>query len=90
MDLSQKAQDVIRQGSIKIRVVRSGMAQQITFRVRESSYGTIKYVEIFTEKTIDLSNLSRIASEIGLPVSAQNGRAFPEGKGMADFEVGKA
>jgi hypothetical protein len=86
--ISEKAQEILRQGSIKLRVNRSGMFQQITFRTKVAKLGNIEYNELFTERVMELSELAKIAEEFGLPVEAPNGRAFPKGKGAADFQVG--
>ena len=85
-NLSEKAKQVLRDGSIKLRVNRSGMYQQITFRTKVAKLGTIEYNELSTDRVMELAELSRIAEEIGLPVEAPNGRAFPKGKGATDFQ----
>ncbi len=85
IELSVKAKDALRAGVIKLNVVRSGMHQQLTFKVRRTSLGNLTYTELFTERLIDVSELSRLANELGLPVEAQNGRAFPKGTSAADF-----
>jgi len=85
LKLSPKAEETLKQGSIKIRVTRGGMAQQVTFRVREKDFAGIKYVELFSEKIIALSELAKIANELGLPVEAPNGEAFPAGTSRSDF-----
>ncbi len=85
MQLSAKAGDAIRRGSLKIRVVRNGMFQQLTFTVKRVQLGNVTYVELATDRQVDLSELTRVAEEFGLPVEAQNGRAFPEGTSATDF-----
>jgi hypothetical protein len=87
LKISPKGEEALKQGAIKIRVTRSGIIQQITFKVKYKEYGSIRYVELFTERTIELSELSRISNEIGLPVEAPNGKAFPTGTSIADFSV---
>ncbi|MEM3839449.1 MAG: hypothetical protein QXF01_02640 [Candidatus Micrarchaeaceae archaeon] len=86
MNLSQTALEIIKSGQAKIRVLRSGMFQQMTFKIRRVSHGNIKYVQLYTDRMIDLSELSRISNEIGLPVEAQNGSAFPKGTSASDFQ----
>ncbi|MCL5239229.1 MAG: hypothetical protein M1286_02020 [Candidatus Marsarchaeota archaeon] len=86
MKLSSKAEEVIRQGSIKLRVNRSGMFQQLTFKVRMTKLGNIEYVELFTDRQIELAELAKISEETGLPVEASNGKAFPHGKSASDFQ----
>ena len=85
MILSGKAQEVLRQGSIKLRVNRGGMFQQITFKTKIARLGNIEYSELFTDRLIELSELAKIAEEIGLPVESPNGKAFPKGTSAADF-----
>lgn len=85
MELSSKAKEAIARGSFKIRVVRNGMFQQLTFSVKRTQLGNVTYVELATERLVDVSELTKIADNIGLPVEAQNGRAFPKGTSATDF-----
>lgn len=87
MKISEKAKEILRQGSIKLRVSRSGIYQQITFTTKSVSTGNINFIELHTDRTIELSELAKIAEESGLPVEAPNGRAFPKGKGATDFQT---
>ena len=87
MALSAKAIDVLNRKEIKIRVIRSGMYQKLTFSVRKERMGDVEYYELYTERLIDASELTRIANEMELPVRAQNGQAFPSGKSARDFQV---
>jgi len=86
MKLSQKALEVLSIGTIKIRVNRGGMFQQITFRTKISKLGNIEYHVLFTDRIIGLTELARIAEELGLPVEAPNGAAFPKGTSAIDFK----
>ena len=88
MKLSERAQEILRQGGVKLRVNRSGMFQQITFSVRKARIGEIEYNELFTERTIELTELTKISEESGLPVEAPNGKAFPKGTSAKDFQTG--
>ncbi len=85
MELTEKARFALQNRSIKLRVVRSGMYQQMTFHVKMVEYSGITFMELFTERVIDMSELLRLAEEIKLPVESQNGRAFPKGTGAKDF-----
>ena len=85
MELSDTAKKVLAQGSVKIRVMRSGMLQQMTFVIKRVQFGKDYTTELFLDRVIDMSELQRIANEIGLPVETQNGKAFPEGRGAKDF-----
>lgn len=85
-ELSAKAKEIIGHGSIKIRVTRSGMFQQLTFMIRKAKLGNIEYIELYTERQVDMSELVRISSELGLPVKAHNAEAFPEGTAAQDFQ----
>ena len=82
---SEKAIEVIRNGSVSIRVNRSGMFQFQTFKIKRVALGKEQFVELYLGKILDISELHRIANEFDLPVEAENGRAFPEGKGAKDF-----
>ena len=75
----------MKNGSAKIRVVRSGMFQQMTFTVRRVQLGNITYVELGIDRQVDMSELTRVANEIGLPIEAPNGKAFPKGTSATDF-----
>jgi hypothetical protein len=86
MKLSQKALEVLSTGTIKIRVNRSGMFQHITFKIKTLKLGNVEYYVLFTERTIGLTELAKIAEEIGLPVEAPNGTAFPKGTSAMDFK----
>ncbi len=86
LHISGSVQEIIKNGSVKIRVVRSGMFQQLTFSVKRAKHGNITYVELYTDRMVDLSELTRISNDIGLPVEAQNGKAFPRGKSVQDFQ----
>ncbi|MGC8662177.1 MAG: hypothetical protein ACP5RT_00090 [Candidatus Micrarchaeia archaeon] len=85
--ISDFAKQIVKKGSIKIRVKRSGMLQQLTFTVKVSNAGNLKYYELSTERVVDTSELLRVASEIGLPVKAPNGEAFPKDTGATDFLI---
>ncbi len=86
MKLSDKARYAIDHGSIKIRVKRSGMWQQLTFVVKRATASNITYTELYTERQVDTSELLRVAEEMGLPVHAQNGMACPKGTSASDFQ----
>ncbi len=84
-ELSESAKRILKEGSIKARVKRSGMLQMMTFTIKRIQVGNSHYVELFLDRVIDTSELLRLANELGLPIEAQNGRAFPTGKGAKDF-----
>ncbi|MDE1822729.1 MAG: hypothetical protein KGI00_03380 [Candidatus Micrarchaeota archaeon] len=86
MELSDSAKSALVSGSVKIRLRRDGMFQQLTFAVKKIKMGNLEYSELFTDRIIDVSELSRIANEVGLPVEAKNGRAFPSGTSAKDFQ----
>ncbi len=77
--------DIIGRNEIRIRVKRTGMYQVLTFSIKKVPLGDTYFVELYTKKVLDLSELKRVANETGLPVEAENSRAFPEGKGATDF-----
>ena len=82
---SDKALQVIKNGSIVVRVKRTGMLQSLTLKIRKVSMGKDYFIELYFSRIIDIGELHRIANELGLPVEAENGTAFPEGKGAKDF-----
>ncbi len=84
--LTEKTKEIIRTGFIRIRVLRSGMFQQMTFKIKKVRSGNIEYTELFIDRMIDTSELIRIVRETGLPVEAHNGRAFPEDSSASDFQ----
>jgi hypothetical protein len=84
--LSETGKSALRNGSVKIRVRRSGMMQLMTFTVRRVTVGNITYTELYSNRQIDMSELLRVAGEVGLPVEAENAKAFPDGTSMADFQ----
>lgn len=84
--IDQKAMKIVKDGSIRLRVQRAGMLQFKVFVVKKMPFGKDDYyVELFLDRVIDMSELQRVANETGLPVEAENGRAFPDGKGAKDF-----
>ncbi len=84
--LSETAKEALLNGSVKMRVIRSGMYQQMTFVIKKVRLGNVEYKELFIDRLIDMSEINRIANEIGLPVEAQNGRAFPKGTSSQNFQ----
>lgn len=84
--VDEKAMEIIRNGSIRLRVKRSGMLQYLVFKIKKIPIGKNDYyVELFVDRVLDMSELQRVAIETSLPVESENGRAFPEGKGAKDF-----
>ena len=83
--LSENAQKIIKEGSVRIQVKRFGMLQMQVFKIKRIKAGNIEFVELFLPKVIDMSELVRLANELELPIETENGRSFPEGKGAKDF-----
>lgn len=83
--VSAKASGIIKNGSVVVRVKRSGMFQSLTLRIKKVSMGKDYFVELYFSRMLDMSELQRVANELGLPVEVENGRAFPEGTGATDF-----
>ncbi len=84
-DIPGAGKEALRSGSVKIRVMRSGIFQQMTFVTKKVRAGNIEYMELFIGRVIDTGEIIRLANEFGLPVEAQNGKAFPEGRSASDF-----
>jgi hypothetical protein len=83
--LSGKAEEILKSGSVSVRVKRAGMLQSQTLKVRRVEVCGERFVELYIGKILEMSELHRLADELGLPVEAENGRSFPEGKGAKDF-----
>ena len=83
--LDERARRIIQEGSVKLRVKRSGMLQLMTFTIKHVSLGGSSFVELYTNRVIEMGELQRLAAETGLPVEAEGKRAFPTGKGAKDF-----
>ncbi len=78
-------ESILKEGELKLKVKRAGMLQFITFHIKKIPTGNFEYPELYSERVIDISELIRIANEVGLPVEAHGVRAFPDGKGAKDF-----
>ncbi len=85
MELSENAKRILQAGKANIRVRRSGMYQVMPFVVKRIRAGQEEFVELFLDRIVDMPEIIRVANETGLPVEAQNGRAFPDGKSAKDF-----
>jgi hypothetical protein len=83
--VDEKALNIIKEGSVRIKVKRSGMYQYLVFKVKKMPAGKDYWIELFVDRVLEMSELQRVAAETSLPVEAENGRAFPEGKGAKDF-----
>ncbi|MEM3227842.1 MAG: hypothetical protein QXK65_02760 [Candidatus Micrarchaeaceae archaeon] len=83
--ISEYARKALQDGSIRIKIKRFGMLQFQVFKVKRIKLGNTDFPELFLDRVIDMSELLRIANEIGLPVEAENGRAFPSGTAAKDF-----
>ncbi len=83
--LSDTAQKILKEGKVRVKVKRSGMLQFQVLVVKKVKLANTEFVELFVNRVIDLPELMRLAEELGLPIEAQNGRVFPEGKGAKDF-----
>ncbi len=84
--IGEKAKEVIKQGAIKAKVKRGGMLQFQEFKVKRINIGKdATFLELWLDNVIDLSELSRLSNEYGLPFEAHNGRVFPDGLGAKDF-----
>ncbi|MCL4382077.1 hypothetical protein M1614_03825 [Candidatus Marsarchaeota archaeon] len=83
--ISETAKKILKEGRIRVKVKRAGMLQFQVFEVKRIKIGNSYFAELFVDRLINLDELTRIANEFGLPVEAENGRAFPKGKGANDF-----
>lgn len=85
MELSEKAKGVIAAGSVKERVNRGEMFQQITFKVTTKTVANVSFIELYTDKAINTTELERISNLFGLPVEAAGLTSFPRGTSSLDF-----
>ena len=85
MELKPQAKQAMQNGSIKIRVKRSGMYQQLTFHIKKAVMGNVSFVELFTDRIVDTSELLKASEELGLPIEAPNAKVFPKGTSAQDF-----
>lgn len=61
------------------------MYQMLTFSIKKVTTGNVSFVELFTDRVLDTSELLRVSNEVGLPLEAQNGKAFPKGTSATNF-----
>ena len=85
MELTESAKRILQAGKANIRVRRSGMFQVMPFVVRRVKAGQEEFVELYLDRVVDMPELIRVANETGLPVEAQNGRVFPDGRMAKDY-----
>ena len=80
-----KRAEALSKGEVQIRVKRSGMFQQLPFRVvrKKTPAGEVPYLVL--DRFLDISELSRVAEEYQLPVESPAGKVFPRGKKETDF-----
>lgn len=78
-------EEILKAGSIDIRVKRAGMLQVLTFKIERepSPAGPVPYLTI--DKFLETPELLRIAEESQLPVKSKGGKFFPRGKMSKDF-----
>lgn len=85
MEISAGAEAILSAGHARVRVKRAGMFQYMVFKVKRVRIGMGEFVELYSERMLDASELARVANETGLPVEAETHRAFPDGTGAKDF-----
>ncbi len=83
--ITESASRILKAGTVRVRMQRAGMMQFVIFKIRRIKLGSGDYPELYSDRVIELGELQRVANKTGLPASAQNGKAFPSGKGAADF-----
>lgn len=76
---------ILKEGSVEIQVMRSGMLQRIVFEVKRVRTPMGEYPLLSTDRQIDFKEIARVAQETGLPVQTPAGTAFPKGKSAKDF-----
>ncbi len=78
-------EELLKKGEICIEIMKTGIKQIVTFRIKKEKtpYGEIPF--LITEKFIDLNELINISEKYQLPIKAKNGKVFPKGKMAKDF-----
>lgn len=85
MEISERAKQIMKEGSVKVTLHRAGMRQFQIFTIKRVKLGNQEFIELFLNKMIDISELKRLTNELGLPIEVENGRAFPDGLSAKDF-----
>ncbi len=78
-------EEILRDGTVDVKVMRSGTLQFQEFVVKRISSSMGVYAILEIDKFVDLSELIAVAEEIQLPIKAKNGLIFPRGKTTKDF-----
>ncbi len=76
--------------SLKLRVKRFGIYQQITFRLKTIDFGSSKSYYYGTEEVVEYSELLRLANEKKLPFGGRNGIVYPLNKSAKDYLLDKS
>ncbi|MGC9132072.1 MAG: hypothetical protein ACP5HJ_00260 [Candidatus Micrarchaeia archaeon] len=85
--MNMNKEEILKNGKIEVQVKRFGQLKREVFEVKYEKLLDKKYPILFLDKFIELNELCRIADEVGLPIKAKNGIAFPKGKTAMDFLV---
>lgn len=83
--MDERTKQILKEGKVEIRVQRGGMWQRLTFVVKKVKIPSGEYPLLYTDRTINIAELSRIAEEYKLPVACPTATAFPKGKRAEDF-----
>lgn len=84
--LKEPGRAALKDGKILFRVRRAGgFWQRVEFVVVRERAGAASFPVLTTTKSMDGSEHTRAANEIGLPVRTPGGLVFPKGSGAADF-----
>jgi hypothetical protein len=82
-------EEILAAGQIELLAFISGMRKRIIFKIRKEATGFGEVPYLHSEmNNIPVSELSRLANEIGLPFSAGGNRVLPRGTGPANFVAG--
>lgn len=85
METKFNREKALQEGFFDMRVKRSGIYQQLRFKIvrEKSAAGTIPF--IVPDRIIDLPELLRICESCQLPLKSGAGILVPRGKMLQDF-----
>jgi len=75
----------LKDGFFDLRVQRSGVYQQLRFKIAREKTAAGEIPFIVPDRIIDLPELLRICDSAQLPLKSATGILFPKGKMLRDF-----
>jgi hypothetical protein len=80
-------EEILKRGSIEVRVLNQGMQKRYMLKVEleHTPFGKVSF--LVSKQPLSSVELVRLAGELKLPIKYQSTRVFPPGKMMKDFVV---